>query len=281
MTNIKKLIFATALLVLVIFGLFFFTKKSTEASISQQLLLGTEDVNPHGSRTFSISPDGEWIQYFSEEGNPFDQKLIVYNVPARKKEIVSMDTATREKLSSSGGLNGVSDCWSSDSKFNYLGDVFNRQYELSVTGQPPSLDYIPESDQTSCVLPGNLNSSLIATNGKSEARLSSNGKTIASHKKSRFYSSNVLISDISVSPGSKYATYTVTEAGGSFVTFNATYIVSNLSETPSVPFRIVGDIYGPVMWCPDSSCGFAYISGTNSGKEFKGIYTLAISEMSN
>lgn len=274
-----RVFFKIRLLLIKVFVLILLTAcGASDNALPGTKLAGTEDVLVHGDWNFSISPNGRWMTYLSEDSSLNEPIYILYNLETQEKRIVTLSAKMVESISEGKTPTRRSPCWSEDSsQFHLIGNFLlftadvssqNPQWMVSETYDNAMFNYV-----YNCPRQNQNVDHLVRVDRISDLEVAivqvTNNQVLARHKTSKFGVTYLAVEYFAHSPNANYVGYIVSELRGSFSGDSWGYIVSLLPETSANPILVSLSPLGPFRWgIRDES--FYGVTSENQSKE--GIY---------
>lgn len=240
-------------------------------------LMGTDDISSANDRDFSLSPDGKWLTYLAEPGNPFEPKYVLYDIQKQEKRAIGLSPRARELAREGSGPLTRAGCWNSDGtrvflpgSFLFFANTVSRelQWEVNEKADAQESRYYYE-----CPLHSPEVASLIKIIQKSPKEIEivdarNPQRIFARHETDNPTIDRIAIRDMTASFDSHWITYVLEQYRGSFIAPSRGYILNiSLSETPA-PRLLTAPVFGPIFWSPDNTTVYA---STRLGDE-RGIY---------
>ena len=244
-----------------------------------EFLEGTNDIRITGEQNFSISPDGTWILYYSEQGNPFEPVYVLYDIEKRERHGVGLSSRAKDLAAEGRGPLRDIGCWDRSGEKVVLREEIilfaldvssnHLEWEVLENVDAATLSYYRNCPSTSPQFESKVKVNQASPKEVHLVDAQNPERILATHEAHGATVHRILIQYPTISPDGKHVAYIVTEFRGTFVASSYGYILDITPESPTEAKPLADPVFGPIRWSPDSAFVYA------SAREFRkgdGIY---------
>ena len=248
-------------------------------AIAGEPLKGTGEARLRGE-SVSLSPNGRWLLYYSDQSTLTDPALVLFDNDRRERYKVQLSPAATALAKKRRIPYMTGGCWDMDSSRVWLlgmqgTDLF---YIAIAQERQPFMLALAASSSVKARRAVHLCDSgkhttppvQVKRDGKRHLSLVDlEGNTLAEFR-ARWSQTRIDVEDLTLSPSGRYLSFILTGYRGSFSTGGRGYILP-LILNESISLLFMGEpIIGPLMWAPRDKYLYAFkAAGSGQGQFFR------------
>ncbi len=230
--------------------------------VMQTILPQTHDIAGNGEENFSISPDGRWLFFLSQQSTLTTPLFILYDLKDSSRYEIQLTDAVRNLIEEMRGpLNHIG-CWdessiriflpSVDTTTIFVIDVADGSFRLDIHEQVSQAEYkVYYECNKPAVDPMSIVRLVQDTPQQIDILQAQTPNTQLANHHATATENRLVIDYLLLSPDQTMLTYVITGYRGSFISASRGFVL-NIAARQTTPQMLTEKVFGPLRWGPES-----------------------------